>query len=112
MRKVTWRRFDQSAKQLVVGQTTITSDRLLIIYSASIIKQKSFKNTTNYTVNITVLLIKSKIMTTSVNGLAISDMGVGCASRPLKADWVYTTDASGRDVVIISSRQQVSKLIR
>jgi len=51
-------------------------------------------------------------MTTSVNGLAISDMGVGCASRPLKADWVYTTDASGRDVVVISSRQQVSKLIR
>jgi len=26
MRKVTWRRFDQSAKQLVVGQTTIKYD--------------------------------------------------------------------------------------
>jgi len=31
MRKVTWRRFDQSAKQLVVGQTTISNDDLVTI---------------------------------------------------------------------------------
>ena len=31
IRKVTWRRFDQSAKQLVVGQTTINNDTKLTL---------------------------------------------------------------------------------